>query len=76
MPTPVPLDNDMALLVLSIPIMIVMVALAVVPLVVMSRAEHRTVAAEARRHDRLASGTRERARRRADLERRRMSRAA
>ncbi len=38
----------MALLVLSIPIMIVLVALAVVPLVVMSRAEHRTVAAEAR----------------------------
>ena len=37
----------MALLVLSIPIMIVMVALAVVPLVVMSRAEHRTLAAEA-----------------------------
>ena len=38
----------MAVLILSIPIMIVMVALAVVPLVVMSRAEHRTIAAEAR----------------------------
>jgi hypothetical protein len=38
----------MALFVLSIPVMIVMVALAVVPLVVVSRAEHRSMAARPR----------------------------
>ncbi len=38
----------MTLLVLSIPLMIVMVALAVVPLVVVSRAEHRSVSVEVR----------------------------
>jgi hypothetical protein len=41
----------MTLFVLSIPLMIVMIALAVVPLVVMSRAEHRIIATEARGSD-------------------------
>jgi hypothetical protein len=41
----------MTLFVLSIPFMIIMIALAVVPLVVMSRAEHRTIVAAARASD-------------------------
>jgi hypothetical protein len=47
-PTSCTAQHDMALFALTIPIMIVMVALAVVPLLVMSRAEHRTNASEAR----------------------------
>jgi hypothetical protein len=43
--------NDMTLFVLSIPFMALMVALAVIPLVVMSRAERRTIAAAARTSD-------------------------
>ncbi len=43
--------NDMTLFILSIPFMVLMVALAVIPLVVMSRAEHRTIAAAARASD-------------------------
>jgi hypothetical protein len=43
--------HDMTLFVLSIPLMMIMVALAVIPLIVMSRAEHGRMAAEARASD-------------------------
>jgi hypothetical protein len=43
--------HEMTLFVLSIPIMILMVALAVVPLIVMSKTEQREIASHARASD-------------------------